>query len=350
MSLELVWFTLTAAALAAYVVLDGFDLGVGIVHLFVAETKAERRLTMATIGPVWDGNEVCLLAAGGTLVLAFPKMYAVTIGGFYLPVQLLLWLYIGRALGIEMKHHHVGGPLWDELWDAVFAVSSLLIALFLGVALGNVVRGVSFDETGRFFAPLWTTFSPASAEVGILDGYTVLVGAAAVAGLAAHGALWLAHRTEGATAARAKSLAERLLLAVGLLAGATTAATFLVQPRAMEAMTSRPALLVFPASACAALIAANVLVRRGRTKRAFLASAAFLACMLASAAASLYPSLLPAAGGGAGLTVHTAATSRYAMGVGLWWFLPGVALAATYFYRNYRGLPATFGASEPHDD
>ncbi len=340
MSLELVWFILAAASLAAYVVLDGFDLGVGIVHRFVARTPAERRLTMATIGPVWDGNEVWLLAAGATMFLAFPKLYAVGVGGFYLPVQLLLWLYLGRGLGIEMKHHHVGGALWDELWDTVFAVASLLIALFLGVALGNVVRGVSFEESGRFFAPLWTSFLPSSPRVGILDVYTLVVGTTATTGLALHGALWLAHRTDGPVAERSAALAKRLGLAVVALVVVTTAATFVVQPLASSAIAARPYLLVFPLAAAGLLGLAVFELGRGRAERAFSASSGFLAAMLASAASTLYPFVLPSAGAAsAGLTVENASTTDYALGVGLAWWIPGTLLASAYFVRNYRKLP-----------
>lgn len=341
MTLELVWFVLAGGALAAYVVLDGFDLGVGIVHRLVATTRAERRLTMASIGPVWDGNEVWLLAAGATLFLAFPKLYAVGVGGFYLPVQILLWLYLGRGLGIEMKHHHVGGPLWDELWDSVFTASSLLIAIFLGVALGNVVRGVSFDPGGRFFAPLWTDLLPTSTKVGILDLYTLLVGATAAAGLGLHGALWLAHRTEGEVAVRSSLLAKRLGFATALFASITTAATLAIQPLARSATTERPWVLVFPALAALAIVWCGLEIARRRPERAFLASSLFLVAMFGCAAATLYPNLLPAAPGapGEGLTLANASTHSYALGVGLVWWIPGVLLVSTYFVRNYRKLP-----------
>src|SRR5215468_639895 len=153
------WFCLVSAMIAIYVVLDGYDIGAGLVHLLVARDDAERRLVLRTIGPVWDGNEVWLLAAGGTLYFAFPVLYASSFSGFYLPLMMVLWLLIGRALGIEFREQ-IDSPAWQPLWDVVFAVSSALLALFFGVALGNVVRGVPLDASGRFFAPLWTDFSP----------------------------------------------------------------------------------------------------------------------------------------------------------------------------------------------
>ena len=347
MTLELAWFCLIGLALAVYIVLDGFDIGVGIIHRIVARSPEERRLTQATIGPVWDGNEVWLLAAGGTLFLAFPKMYAVAIGGFYLPVQMLLWLFIGRALGIEMKHHAIGGPVWAELWDTIFSLSSLAIAVFLGVALGNVVRGVDFYASGRFFAPLWTGFSPFDARVGILDVYTLLIGATAATALAFHGALWLYDRTQGPVAERSSTLARKLFVASAALVGLTSAATLYVQPLALDAVRERPALLVFPVAAAGALVLCRVEMNRGRSRRAFLASSAFLGLMFATAAASLYPNLLPTKSPSAsGLTVENAAASSYALGVGLIWYIPGLLLTASYFFRNYRRLPERLSTSD----
>src|SRR5277367_4304064 len=126
--------------IAGYVVLDGFDLGAGIVHLFVARTDSERRQVLGSIGPVWDGNEVWLLAGGGTLYFAFPALYSAAFSGFYLALMMVLWLLILRGISIELRNH-IEGPLWQPFWDLVFGVSSTLLALLLGVALGNVVRG-----------------------------------------------------------------------------------------------------------------------------------------------------------------------------------------------------------------
>src|SRR5262245_25920576 len=194
--METIWFSLVAIMIAAYVVLDGFDLGAGIVHLFVARTSDERRVVLASIGPVWDGNEVWLLAAGGTLYFAFPALYASGFSGFYLPLMIVLWLLMLRGISIEFRNH-LDSPVWIPLWDTVFALSSALLAVFYGAALGNVIRGVPLDDKGYFFEPLWTDFrlGPAS---GILDWYTILVGVTAFFVLAQHGARWLAMKTEGA--------------------------------------------------------------------------------------------------------------------------------------------------------
>src|SRR6202008_2291001 len=139
------WFWFVALMLAIYVVLDGFDLGVGIVHLGVARTDAERRAVIGSIAPVWDGNEVWLIAAGGTLFFAFPVLYASSFSGFYLPLMMVLWLLILRGISVEFRNH-VRSEVWEPFWDVVFAGASALLAIFYGAALGNVVRGAPLDH------------------------------------------------------------------------------------------------------------------------------------------------------------------------------------------------------------
>src|ERR1700746_736927 len=170
------WFCLVAGMLAVYVLLDGFDFGVGILHLGVAQNDGERRVVLASISPVWDGNEVWLIAAGGTLYFAFPALYASGFSGFYLPLMMVLWLLILRGTSIEFRNH-IKSAIWDPFWDFLFCASSALLAIFVVAALGNVVRGVPWDASGYFFEPLWTDFRlDSGAEAGILDWYTILVG------------------------------------------------------------------------------------------------------------------------------------------------------------------------------
>ena len=163
------WFWLVAAMLIAYVVLDGFDLGVGIVYLFVARTEPERQQALRSIGPVWDGNEVWLLAAGGALFFAFPLVYASSFSGFYLPLMVVLWLLILRGLSVELRGHS-GDPLWRTFFDALFSFSSVLLAIFFGAALANVVRGVPLGADNYFFLPLWTNWrtGPQSRNPGLV--------------------------------------------------------------------------------------------------------------------------------------------------------------------------------------
>src|SRR5246127_5707566 len=190
-----IWFWLVAIMITAYVVLDGFDLGAGVLHLIIAKTDQERRTVFRTIGPVWDGNEVWLLAGGGTLYFAFPLLYASGFSGFYLPLMIVLWLLILRGIGIELRMHLELG-IWRDFFDVIFSVGSGLLAFFFGVALANVIRGVPLQVDGYFFLPLWTNWRPGP-EPGILDWYTVIAGLVALIALTVHGAHYVAVKTSG---------------------------------------------------------------------------------------------------------------------------------------------------------
>src|SRR5438067_13271987 len=157
--MEAVWFVIVWGMLAVYTVLDGFDLGVGILHRFVARTDEERRTVFAAIEPIWDGNEVWLIAAAGVLFLAFPRVYSAAFSGFYLALMIVLWLLILRGVAIESRSREQN-PLWREFWDTAFALASALLAVVLGTSLGNVVRGVPLNEAGFFSIPLFTDFRP----------------------------------------------------------------------------------------------------------------------------------------------------------------------------------------------
>jgi len=339
--METIWFCLLWFMFAMYVVLDGFDIGVGVLHLWVARGKAERRQVLRSIGPVWDGNEVWLLAAGGTLFMAFPAVYATSFSGFYLPLMMVLWLLLGRALGIELRHQ-IDDSMWTQFWDVVFAVSSLLLAVLLGAALGNVVRGVPIDGTGRFFEPLWTDFRVGD-RTGVLDWYTVLVGLTAAAALAHHGALWLAARTDEAVQARAQRAAGALWPVVLVLAVFATVASFAVQPNIGDSLSARPWGLGFALMSVAGLIGSLVLRKRGQARAAFLASGVFLFALVCCAALGIYPYLLPARDPALGMIAHDHAAGAHGLAVGLAWWLPGMLLVCVYSWRIvYRRLPATF--------
>jgi cytochrome d ubiquinol oxidase subunit II len=342
---ETVWFCLVALMLAAYVVFDGFDLGAGAIHLWVARSEGDRRLVLRSIGPVWDGNEVWLLAAGGTLYFAFPALYASSFSGFYLPLMIVLWLLILRGTSIEFRNH-VESPAWTPFWDAVFAGSSLLLAVFYGAALGNVVRGVPLDDGGRFFEPLWTDFRPGPLA-GILDWYTVTVGLLALAALAQHGALWVALKTEGALGRRARRAAGLAWWATLALTALVTALTIPIQPQVGANLAARPWGLAFPALAVGGLLVVRRSLGPGGERRGFLGSCAYLVSMLTSAAFGLYPYVLPACTDPAyGLTVRAAAAPARGLRLGLAWFVPGLVLAAGYFayvYRRFAGKVAPGG-------
>lgn len=335
--METLWFCLIASSLAAYVVLDGFDLGAGMLHLFLGRNDAERGTVIRTVGPVWDGNEVWLIATAGTIFAVFPTLYATAFSGFYLPLMMLLWLLVGRALGIEFRHQ-VDHPLWRSAWDVLFALSSGALALFFGVALGNVARGVPIGPDGTFFEPLWTDFSPTRAT-GILDPYTILAGVTAVLALAQHGALWVALKVDGPVHKRALDAARVAGWAALIATIAVTISTRAVQPHMASRFSHHPWGYLFPAIAAAGLVAAMAYRKKGLVP--FLGSTAYLAGMLASVAFSIYPFVLPSSLDPArGLTVHAAAADGRGLAIALAWWLPGMALASAYsgyVYWKFRG-------------
>jgi cytochrome d ubiquinol oxidase subunit II len=333
------WFILVGAMLAVYVILDGFDLGAGIVHLFAARNDRERRQILASIGPVWDGNEVWLIAAGGTLYFAFPDLYASSFSGFYLPLMFVLWLLILRGIAIEFRNH-LDSPVWTPLWDVVFAAASALLAIFFGAALGNVIRGVPLDANREFFLPLWTDFTP-TGDVGILDWYTIPVGLLAALALLLHGALWVQLKTEGPVQSRSAAIAGPAAVATAVLTVVVTVLTFAVQPQLARNLSGHPWGALLAVIAAGGL--AGVFLFRRYERSRFVCSCLYLGGMLASAAFGLYPNVLPAIGGGTSLTVHNAAAADYGLRVGLWWWLPGIALAAAYavfLYRRFAGKVA----------
>ena len=333
------WYGVVAVMLSVYVVLDGFDFGAGILHLFVARTDRERREVLAAIGPVWDGNEVWLIASGGVLVLAFPRAYAVGFSGFYLPLMMVLWLLVLRGLSIELRSH-LENPLWRSFWDAVLGFASAVMAVVLGAALGNVLRGVPIDETGFFAVPLFTTFRPGR-NPGVLDWYTVLIGVFAFAALAAHGALYLAGKTEGVVRERALAAARVAWPAVAVIGLGCIAATWQVRPELYTGLAARPWSWPLPVLAAAALAGVFGWLFRGRERAAFLCSAAFLASTLAATAAGLFPLLLPSTISPAfSLTAAQAATGQHGLRVALIWWTLGISLAvgyAAFLYRSARG-------------
>lgn len=332
------WFWIVAVMIAVYVVLDGFDLGAGIVHLGVARTDAERRSVLKAIGPVWDGNEVWLIAGGGALYFAFPALYASGMQGFYLPVMVLLWLLILRGLSIEFRNH-LDNAVWRPIWDAGFCLSSALLAVFFGAALGNVVRGVPLNAEGEFFLPLWTNFLPGP-EPGILDWYTILVAVVALAALALHGSLYLNLKTTGELQRRAASVARKAWIGVAVLTVLVTVASFAIQPCLQASFNAMPAGYVFPLIAVAGLAGVFHFLRRGAEKPAFVSSAAYLLGMMTSAVFGLFPNVLPAIDPARSLTIYNAAAPDSGLRTGVMWFIPGALLVCFYVafvYRKFAG-------------
>ncbi|HKI82923.1 MAG TPA: cytochrome d ubiquinol oxidase subunit II [Candidatus Krumholzibacteria bacterium] len=341
--MQTIWFCFVAFMIVMYVLLDGFDLGVGILHRFVARSDEERRMALATIGPVWDGNEVWLLAAGGTLYFAFPLLYASAFSGFYLPLNMVLWLLMGRGISIELRSH-LEAPIWRSLWDSIFVLSSFLLALFFGVALGNVVRGVPLDESGRFFAPMWLG---GRHSVGVLDLYTVLVGLTAVVALTLQGASWLNLKTSGPVQHRSQRTIGTLVPVQLLLTLVLTVVTFRIQPVILQHLNAQPWRYVFPLLALAGLCGLFWFPRRGGERSTFYASCAYLAGMLGAVVAGVYPLVLPALDEtGMSLNIHNAAAPLSGLRLGLYWWIPGMLIAMAYSSWMYRKFAGKVGQGE----
>jgi cytochrome d ubiquinol oxidase subunit II len=333
--METVWFMIVAVMVAAYVLLDGFDLGAGVIYLAATKTDDERRRIMRAIGPVWDGNEVWLLAAGGTLYFAFPLLYASSFSGFYLPLMMVLWLLMLRGIGIELRTH-MHNPVWVGFFDVIFSVSSVLLCIFFGAALGNVVRGVPLRADQYFFEPLWTNFRVGT-ENGILDWYTVLTGVIALVTLTAHGSLYVAVKTEDDLNGRARKVAQWVWPVQLLLTVAGLIATVAIRPGVLENYRHHAVGFAIPVLVFGAL----AVMMHGMIKRldkvAFVASGTYIVGMLVGAAFGLYPVVLPASTDPAlNLTIYNTAAGQHGLSVGLAWWSLGMVFALGYFFLLFR--------------
>jgi cytochrome d ubiquinol oxidase subunit II len=295
-------FCVIAFMLTMYVLLDGYDLGAGAISFLVARTEPERAAVLKSIQPFVHGNEVWLVAGGGALFALFPKAYASSFSGFYLPFILVLWLLMFRGISIELRNHFKGS-LWHQFWDVAFALSSTLLILLFGVALGNLLRGVPLDERGYFQG----TFA------FLLNPYALLVGVFGVIALAQHAATFLALRVDGAPAQRSLAFLRRVWWAVAGLYVAVSVATFFVR-----GLPGAAWLYVLPVLSIAALIAMIPLLHRGNYGGALAASSAFLATLLVEAAGSLFPYLIPGYPlGSGGMSIFEASPSPLSLAVGL---------------------------------
>jgi cytochrome d ubiquinol oxidase subunit II len=335
--MDTIWFAIVVVMLTAFTVLDGFDFGVGIIHRVVARTDQERRTVLAAIAPVWDGNEVWLIAAGGVLFMAFPRTYATAFSGFYLALFIVLWLLILRGVAIELRSHQ-DNMLWREFWDTVLVLVSGLLAIVFGAALGNLVRGVPLDTEGLAGMPLFTDFLPGK-QAGILDWYTSLVGVFALFLLAGHGALFLVWRTTGVVQARSAAcgrLLWRCIVPVWLL---VTAATAWVQLEVLTNLVARPWSVVFVGTALAGLVGVFRFERHGNQWAAFAASSMFIASLLLTTMIGNYPYWLRSTINPAlSLTAENTAAGTYGLRAALGWCSAGLGLAVAYFVLVFRGM------------
>jgi cytochrome d ubiquinol oxidase subunit II len=333
--METFWFVIIALMLSVYVILDGFDLGAGIVHHLAGREESERRRILRSIGPVWDGNEVWLLATGGTLFFSFPTLYAASFSGFYLPLMIVLWLLMLRGIGIELRGHF-DNPEWRQFWDFVFSCASALLAIFFGAALGNVIRGVPLNAEKFFFEPLWTNFSP-DGQTGILDWYTLLTGAIALIALAGHGANYVALKTDGALQERSRRISKFTSALFALLAIIGLMATLRLRPQMLSNYKAHVWSWLIPLAVISGLAGMQFFRMKNRDLAAFLSSAVSIVGMLGGAAVGLYPNVLPSTlGSEYNLTVWNTSAQPYGLRVGAIWWTIGITLAIAYFTYLYR--------------
>lgn len=331
MDLQLIWYALIGLLIAGYVVLDGFDLGVGVLYPFLPRDEAERRVLRRSIGPVWDGNEVWLLTAGGALFAAFPPVYATVFSGFYLALILVLVGLIFRAVSLEFRSHD---PAWARVWDAAFAGGSALPALLLGVAVGNLVRGLPLSDDGEFAGTFLTLLNPFGLLVGVF-GLVMFV---------THGAAWVAVKSEGALRDRAARVRSATHWLFAVLLAAVTAATWIVVPDRIRSNLEEPLGWVALALLLTGLVVARTAMLRSSDKGAFLGSALGMVGLVGLWAVGSFPYLVPGLDGGPGLSAYQESSSDLSLTVMLVVALIGVPVVLAYtvlVYRVFKGRIAT---------
>jgi cytochrome d ubiquinol oxidase subunit II len=333
------WYAILWLTLGLYVILDGWDIGAGVLHHVVAKSDEERRLVIRALGPFWSWNEVWLVATGGVLAIAFPVVLATAFSGFYIAMIILVWCLLLRGISIEFAAHATD-RLWRAFWDFVFALSNVLLAVLFGAAFGNLIRGVPLDPERPFSLPLFTDFRT-TGSLGILDWYTTAVAIFALAAITAHGAAYLATRTEGAVRERSVRVAHRLWFVVFGALPLVTLATWIVRPELGAGLLGRPlgwAAILVVASGAAAIVAG---ARRRRDLVEFAGSVALLAGLVGGAAASVFPVILHSSVSPAhSLTAHGALAGGAGPRAGLVWWPFATLLAIVYVgfvARYYRG-------------
>jgi cytochrome d ubiquinol oxidase subunit II len=333
-----IWYAILWLMLTAYVVLDGRNFGAGAIHLIIAKNGEERRQVIAAIGPLWSWHEVWLISAGGVLFAAFPRFLAAASAAYYLALFLVLWSLVLRGVALEVSGH-INDPLWQSFWDFVFSVSNVLLAIVFGAALGNVIRGVPLDASGKFHMAFFTDFG-VRGEVGLLDWYTVSLGVFALVTLAAHGATYLASKTAGEVQLRSEALAKLLWPLVLVLLVVLTAQTWYVRPDLLGTMLHRP--IGWLAIAVAAAGALTLVSGRQRlvALRSFIGSCLLITGLLVGVAAVLFPVLLYSTlAPEHSLTAYNSSSSESGLAVALIWFPIAMVLALTYaafVFRQYR--------------
>jgi len=325
MDLNTAWFLLFGVLITGYAILDGFDLGVGVLHLFAKNDK-ERRINMNAIGPVWDGNEVWLITGGGALFAAFPIVYATVFSGFYLALMLLLTALIARAVSLEFRGK-VESAAWKKLWDYSFGIGSLLAIVLFGVAVGNILRGVPLDSEGHYLGGF----------LDLLNPYSILIGVLSLVLMVTHGASYMTVKTEGDTRTRMQKWASGGWILTVALYVVASLYTMLEAPFLFEGILGNPLFYMFLIILLGAIIYFPIALKAGNYFKAFLASCVTITGMLGLAAIGLFPRLVPSSVDLAySLTVYNASSTDRTLTVMLIIALIGMPLVIAYTFYIYR--------------
>lgn len=327
--LNTIWFFLIGTLLVGYAILDGFDLGVGALHLLVKD-DTERRIMLNSIGPVWDGNEVWLVTGGGALFAAFPHVYATVFSGFYTALMILLFMLIFRAVAIEFRSKR---PMkwWRQMWDVAFSVASILIAFLAGVAVGNLITGIPLNAEKEFTGNFWTLINP----------YTLLVGVTTVALFMMHGAIYSVMKTEGQLHDKLRGWINNTIIFFIICYITTTMATLVYYPHMVQHFKEVPALFILAILNMLAIANIPREISRGKDFYAFLSSSASIAALLSLFAFGLFPNFVIASNNPElSLNIYNAASSQKTLNIMLIIALIGVPFVLAYtisIYWIFRG-------------
>lgn len=319
------WFLVVGALFSGYAILDGFDLGAGALHLFFKKEES-RRVALNAVGPVWDGNEVWLVIGAGALFAGFPVAYATLLSAMYIPFMLFLMFLIFRAVGIEFRSKE---PMlwWRRLWDTVYSVSSIALALLLGIILGNVLLGMPLDEHHEFIGD-WTRF---------FNVYALLVGITTLALFTMHGAIYLTMKTEGRLFAKVTILLRRAITFFIASFGLTTLYSLLYISHLSDRVSESTLLFVVPVLALVSIAVVPRMAAARRYRLAFIFSSITVSLLLILVAVELYPVLLLSPGTPANnITIYNAAASAKALGIMLLMVAIGLPLVIAYTVFVYR--------------
>jgi cytochrome d ubiquinol oxidase subunit II len=323
--LEFGWFTIFVILITGYAILDGFDLGVGMLHLF-AKKDVERRLMLNSIGPVWDGNEVWFVTAGGALFAGFPHIYATMLSAFYIPVMILLSGLIFRAVAIEFRSKQ---PMkwWRWMWDVIFFMGSVLISFMLGIIIGNLIRGIPLDEYKEFTGTIDTIFTP----------YSFLVGLLTISLFAMHGSIYTLIKTEGEFHDKMRTWTNPCIIFFIIMYALTTMVTLIYMPHMIKVLHDRP--IFFLIAVVNILLVANIPreIYHGRDMRAFISSALNIICLLALYAIGTYPQVIRATNDPANLslTIYNSASSPKTLEILFLMAFIGMPLVIAYTITVY---------------